>query len=77
MPLLKDETWAIRSDVVQHECKGLPPNERLSIHGERRVAWDSVLRSHMPRLACKCGTFPLFITLFCNDGYVYFTAVLT
>jgi hypothetical protein len=38
---------------------------------------DPVLRSYIPRLACKCGTFPLFTTLFCNGGYVYFTAVLT
>jgi hypothetical protein len=59
----------------------VPHNERLSIHGAvgwRRVTWAPALRSYIPRLAYKCGTFPLFATLFCRDGYhVYFTAVLT
>ena len=50
----------------------VPHNERLSIHGAvgwRRVTWAPALRSYIPRLACKCGTFPLVATLFCREGY--------
>ena len=51
----------------------VPHNESLSIHravGWRRVTWAPALLSYIPRLACKCGTFPLFATLFCRDGYL-------